>query len=136
MEGQRYLRLRSERRVATGENQPKAIVGNLAGVVIRRLDGGDQAAGSAYSTFQLFPGQRPMPNAVDGFVPGRLDNPGAGEFRYAGDRPLVHGSRKSFLRRLFRQVEVADEPDQGGDDPAPIRAVYFLNGRSGVRRHT
>ena len=38
-------------------------------------------------------------------------------------RPLVHGGRKGFLRRLFRQVEVADQPDQGGDDPAPIGAI-------------
>jgi len=32
------------------------------------------------------------------------------------------------LRILFGQIEVAEEPNQGGDDPAPIRAVDLLNG--------
>ena len=50
--------------------------------------------------------------------------------------PLVHGGRKGFLRRLFRQVEVADQPDQGGDNPAPIGAIDRFNRRGGFHRHT
>ena len=65
---------------------------------------------------------------------GGLDDPGARELGDAGSPPLVHGGRKGFLRRLFGQVEVADEADQGGDDPAPIGAINCFNGRGGVRR--
>ena len=77
-----------------------------------------------------------MPDAVDGLVPGGLDDPGARELGHAGRPPLVHGGRKGLLRRLFGQVEVAHQPDQGGDDPAPIGAIDCFNGRGGIRRHT
>ena len=33
-----------------------------------------------------------------------------GELGHAGVAPLVHGGRKCFLRSLFGQVEVADQP--------------------------
>ena len=49
--------------------------------------------------------------------------------------PLVDRGRKGFLRRLFGQVEIADQPDQGRDDPAPIGAINRLDSRVGVRRH-
>jgi len=41
---------------------------------------------------------------------------------------LVYGGCKGFLRRLFGEVEVADESNQGGDDPAPIGAIDRFNG--------
>ena len=53
----------------------------------------------------------------------------------AGDGPLFNGGRKSLLRRLFGHVEVAEESDQSGDDPAPIGAVNCINGGSCVRKH-
>ena len=77
-----------------------------------------------------------MPYAVDGFVAGGLDDPRTREFRHSGDAPLVHGRRKGLLRRLFRQVEVADEPDQRGDNPAPIGMVDSFNRGSGSIGHT
>ena len=101
-EGQRYLRLRSQRRVATGEDQPKAIVGNFAGIVIRLFDGADQAVGGIRFKFFLKP--RPAPDVVDGLVPGCLNDPCARELRDAGAAPLVHGRRKRFLRSLFGQI--------------------------------
>ena len=85
--------------------------------------------------FEFFLEPRPAADAVDGLVPGGLDDPGAGRIRDAGGPPLVHSGRKGFLRRLFGHVEVADEPNQRGDDPAPIGAIDRVNGCVGVWGH-
>ena len=37
--------------------------------------------------------------------------------------PLLHGGRERFLGRLFGRIEVAEEPNQGGDDPTPVGTV-------------
>lgn len=44
----------------------------------------------------------------------------------------VYGMRASRLRGLFGHVEVADEPDQGGDDPAPVGAIHRVDSRVGI----
>ena len=119
------LRLERQRRVAAGKDQPKAIVRDFARVVIRLLDGRDQPGRGVRFKFFLEP--RPTPDAVNGLMPGRLDDPCAWELRDAGDPPLVHSGGKGFLRRLFGHIEVADEPNQGGDDPAPIGAINRVN---------
>ena len=49
--------------------------------------------------------------------------------------PMIDRGRKGFLRRLFGQVEVADEPDQRRDDTAPIGAVEVVDGGGGVGGH-
>ena len=77
-----------------------------------------------------------MPQAVDGLVAGSLDDPGTGEIRHSGDAPLVNGGGKGLLRRLLREVEVANNTDQGGDDPAPIGVVDSFNRGGGSIGHT
>jgi len=47
---------------------------------------------------------------------------------HARDWPLIHGGGKGLLRRFFGEVEVTDKADQGGDNPAPIRAIQCFNG--------
>ena len=42
---------------------------------------------------------------------------------------------KGLLSRFFGQVEIADEPDQGGNDPAPIGAVDRLDDLGGLWGH-
>ena len=130
---QRDLRLERKRRVAASEDQPKAIVGDFVRVVIRVLRG--KARPGRGVRFKFFLEQGPAPDAVDGLVPGCLDDPCTWELRDAGGPPLVHSGRKGFLRRLFGQVEVADEPDQRGNDPAPVGAIDRVNDRVGVRGH-
>src|SRR5437867_3809175 len=61
--------------------------------------------------------------------------PGVRELGDAGGPPLVHRDRKGLLRRLFRDVEVPNEPDQGGDDPAPIGAIDRVDGGVCIRGH-
>ena len=116
------------------EDQAKAIVGDVARVELRRLDG--QARPRRGIGVQLLREPRPATDAVDGLVPGRLDDPGARELGDAGHPPLVDRGGKGFLRGLFRDVEVANQPDQGGDDPAPIGPIDRVDGRVCIRAHT
>ncbi len=46
--------------------------------------------------------------------------------------PLVHRGGEGLLGGLLGHVEVADEPDQGGDDPAPVGAIDEVDGSVGV----
>src|SRR5262249_4474140 len=103
------------------EDQPKTIVWDFTRVIIRLLHGSNQSGGDLRFEFLLEP--RPASDAVNGFVAGRLDYPFAWKLGDPDDGPLLNGRRKSLLRRLFGHVEIAEEPDQSGDDPAPIGAV-------------
>src|SRR5260370_15852772 len=106
--------------MATSKDQPKTIIEDFARVIIRVLDGWRQTGRGVRMEF--FRDPRSTPDAVDGLVPSRLDDPGSRGFRNAGHAPLVNGSRKGFLRRLFGHVEIADESNQRGDNPPPIEA--------------
>ena len=133
-EGQGDPCLERKRRVAAGEDQPKAIVPDFTPVVIRHFGSRHQPGRGVQ--FQLFREPRPAPDAVKGLMPSRLDQPCAWELRDAGAPPLVHGGGKGFLRRLFGEVEVAEEPNQRSDDPAPIGAINRVDGEACVLEHT
>ena len=132
-QGQRYLSFQSQRRVAAGEDQAKAIIGNFGAVVIRFFEGRTQLIEAVGLNLLLEP--RLATDVINGFVPGSLYDPGARELRDAGSPPLIHSGCKCFLGRLFGQVEIADQANQGGDDPAPIGAIQCFNGGRGIRRH-
>src|SRR5882762_9897189 len=85
--------------------------------------------------FQFFGEPRLAANAVDGLVPGRLDDPRARELGDPGGPPPVHGDCKCFLCGLFGDLEVAHEPNQRRDDPTPIGAIDCVDGRCNVRSH-
>ena len=120
--------------MATGKDKPKAVVGNFVGVVVRLNGGADEATGNV--SFEFLIEAFPAPDTVDRFVPCRLDNPGAWKLRDAGNPPLIYGCGKRFLGRLFGQVEVTDQADQDGNDPAPIGAVQGLDRLGSIERHT
>ncbi len=132
-QGQRHLRLRGQRRVATGENQAKAIVGDLLRVVVRLLR--RPAEARHYIGLQFFLKPPLPPHAVDGLVASRLDDPCSREFGHAGRRPLVHSGRKRFLSRLFGRIEVPEQPNQRGDDSAPVRAIQRFQGGGNLLGH-
>ena len=74
--------------MAAGEDQPQAIVGDFARVEVRLLDGRDRSGRG--ERLQLFREPRPAPDAVDGLVPGRLDDPCGGD---SGTPEVRHWSR-------------------------------------------
>ena len=107
--------------MATGKDQSKAIVGNLAGFVIRWFRG---VARRGYQIgFQLFPKPVLAADAIDSFVAGGLDEPGSREFGHSGIGPLVCRSRKGVLGSLFGGIKVSEESDEGGHNPAPVGPV-------------
>ena len=99
------LRLRRQRRVATGKDQPKALVGNLAGLIVGFSHLRSKLMGEL--RLNLLRKQGLAPETVDRLMARGLNDPCAREFRDAGLWPLVQSGRKCFLRILFRQIEVA-----------------------------
>ena len=61
--------------------------------------------------------------------------PQAGHWTWIAPRRLSAGG-KSLLGAFFGQIEVADQPDQGGHDTAPIRSINCFNGCSCVNEHS
>ena len=120
--------------MAAGEDQPQAIVGYLGRVEIRLRRGRD-GPGRDHGLDFLFKVPAP-PDAIDGFVPGRLDDPCARRVRNSGDTPLIEGRCKRFLRHLFGQIKVAKKPDQSGDNTPPIRAMQCVDRGVGFLKHT
>ena len=64
---------------------------------------------------------------VDGPVPGRGDQPGAGIVRHPGARPALRRDRERLGGGLLGQVEVAEVADQAGQHPAPLVAENLLD---------
>jgi hypothetical protein len=76
---------------------------------------------------RLNPDIRPKKRAPCG---GCQHDPCSSEIRDARGQPLIHPDRKGFLRRHFSHIEVAEERNQGREDPAPIGAINRVD--SGV----
>src|SRR5919109_412358 len=122
-----------ESRMAAGEEQPQAIVGDRAHV-ISLLD--RQRLQLTQQQLLLLAQGRLATNAVDCPVAGGGRDPGARVVGYPLRRPALEGNDEGVLNRLLRQVEVAENPDQGRDRPpglVPEQAVDDLRG-SAYRR--
>src|SRR6185437_3953627 len=102
-ERQRNLRLDPKRRMAAGKDQPQPVVGYLAKSVILRLLNPRPELRAIQ--FDLFLKPRPPPDRVYSLVARRLDDPRARKFRHSRRPPLVHRTRKRFLRNLFGKLE-------------------------------
>jgi hypothetical protein len=85
--------------------------------------------------FDLFFETSLAPQAIDGFVFGGLNDPGARRIGHAFSAPLIDSGGKRLLRGVFSQLEVAKLPDKSGHNAAPIRAVNLIDGRIGVGKH-
>ena len=127
---QRDLGVERQGRMAAGEDQSQPIVRDLARVVVGFLDGPVEPRRPV--CVERLGRLLPPPEAVDGLVAGRLDDPGARKLGHPRVAPLVNGGGKCFLGRLFGQIEVAQEPDERRHDPAPIRPVNGVDRGRGV----
>src|SRR5438552_8340873 len=65
----------------------------------------------------------PPPQAVDRPESAGRDQPCAGIGWYTIRGPALHRLRKGLLHRLLGQVEVTEQADQSGEDPARVGAV-------------
>jgi hypothetical protein len=100
--------------------------GIWSGIIVRLVD--DPGRFGRRVHVELLAELHPPPDPVDGLVPGGLDDPGARSLGNAGGGPLIDRRGKRLLRRVFRDVEIADLPDQGGDDAPPVRPIDGIDG--------
>ena len=118
---ERHLGLERERRMAAGEDELQALVGDrrLVHVVLHRLGHFEQTRLGQ---------QRPLaPQPVDRAVAGGRRQPRAGVARRAVARPALGGDREGLLSGLLGEVEVAEEADQGRQHAAPLGAEGLLD---------
>ena len=112
-QGQRHTRLRGERRVAAGEEQPQAIVGQGCVDRVVRL-----SRHQPLQLFQLVLVAALAAQAIDRPVASRADDPGAGVVRQPVARPALECDYERLLDRFLGEVEVAEDADQGRHRPA------------------
>ena len=106
-------------RMAAREHQAQPVVGD--GAHATRAGGRVPALLERRHGRQLLPflGQALLPaQSVDRLVPGGRGDPGAGVVRDAVRRPPLERHGERFLDGLLGQVEVAQDPDEGGDRPS------------------
>jgi hypothetical protein len=126
-----HLGLGGERRVAAGEEQLEPLVGDCVVVVHALL----QPFGSSEGPCGLGRLQQPglcsqdtlAAQPVDGAIAARGDQPGTRVVRRALPRPPLGGDRERFLSGILGTIEVAEEADQGSEDPPPLRAEDLLD---------
>ena len=124
---ERHAGLRRERRVAAGEDQFESLVVDGAGRP-------GQVFGVQQVSLPLLVAALVLASdAVDGLAVGGGGQPGAGVGRYAVDGPPLHGAGERLGRRLLGDVEVAEAPGQGGDQPRPLLVVRAGDRRPDVR---
>jgi hypothetical protein len=102
--------------MAAGEDELEALVGErrLVHGVLRDQRDLEQAG---------LRGERALAaDAVERPVAGGRDQPRSGARGDAVARPALRGDREGVLGGLLREVEVAEEADQGSEDPAPLLA--------------
>src|SRR5439155_972405 len=123
------LRLECERRVAAGEDQLEALVGEAALVchLVQNLGHGDE--------MRLRRERALAPDPVDGLVACRRDEPGAGIRRDAVSGPPFCGDRERLLGGFFGAVEIAEEAGEGRNDTSPLIAED-LPGQCSTRGRT
>ena len=129
-QGQRHLGGGGQRRVAAGEDQAEAVVVHGSHLLRGLVAVVDELGLGVAVVARRLPAQ-----AVDGPVAGGGDDPAAGVGRHAGGRPLLHGHRERVLDRLFGEVDVAEEADQGGDGTAELPAEGLLDLGVGTGLH-
>ncbi len=125
---QRHLGLGPERRVAAGEDELQALVGE-ARVFALFVHGVRHLQQSGLR------GQRAVAaDAVDREVAAGRDQPGARVGGLALARPALGGDGEGGLGGFLGEVDVAEEADQGGEDPSPLAAEDALDQRATTGR--
>ena len=75
-------------------------------------------------------------SGVDGLEASGRDQPGARIGGHAVARPLLHRRHERLVHRLLGAVEVAEQPDERGQDTARLGAIDRFDGRSRVHHPT
>ena len=132
-------RLRRERRVAAREDQPQLVVGDRMHLVLRRHEhrrgraiGVERRVARDDLGLVCEPPRPPDP--VDRPVAGRRRDPRPRVVGDPVDRPVLERHHVRVGDRLLREVEVAQDPDEGRERPAVVLAEGEGDGVVGVGR--
>ena len=110
--------------MTTGEDQPKALVGNLLHVISQAFERAQLLGLSRLDSSNAFSSQ-----PIDCLVACRENDPARGIVRDPTGRPGAQGLHEGLLDSLFSQVEAAGRSNQGRDRPsrlAPEQEVEIL----------
>ena len=120
-ERQRHLRVQRQRRMTTREDQPQPIVLDLV------LAGGLGIQRARVEPFGELSERgskaRAAPHAVDRLEAAGGHEPRARVARHAVARPLLDRRRKGIVHRLFGEIEIAEQADQGCEHTPRVGAV-------------
>jgi hypothetical protein len=107
--------------VAAGEDQPQLVVlDTLIGLLCRVSGVGDELLDET----RLRPIEAGAPpHSVDGLEAAGRHEPRPRIGRHAFPRPLFHCRGKGIVQCLLGNLEVAEQPDQGGENATRVGAV-------------
>ena len=125
-QGQGDAGLGFKRRVAAGEDQAQAFVGDHFGILLGLVAGQD---GQGLGLGGVAGGAA---QAVDGLAEGDADQPGLGALGHAGLGPMHKGRSGGVLQRILGQLEIAHAGDQGSKDAPPVGAQGNSQGSGGI----
>jgi hypothetical protein len=111
--------------MAASEDQLQTLVGDRAVVEVELVHGGGQSIVSEQPRLVL---QRPLASdAVNRAVAPGGHQPGHGVLRRPLTGPPLGRDRKRLLGGFLGEVDVAEEADQGREDPAPLALEDLLD---------
>ena len=115
--------------MATGEDEAQLIVGDRLLLHIgRALVGGKRC--DLLRVILERREARPAPDAVDRLEAAHGHEPRRRLLRHPLLRPLLESGAKGFVQGFLRDVEIAQMPDQGGEDLARFRAIDGIHRRA------
>lgn len=115
--------------MATGEDQPEALVRDPLDVVSQALERAQLRSFLSFESADAFPSQ-----AIDRLIAGSEDNPSCWVVRNAPCRPSTESLNECFLDGLFSQVEAAGCSNQGCDRPSRLAAEQEVEVVTGFGR--
>src|SRR5262249_50647362 len=110
--------------MAAGENQPKPVV--LDALVVQRRGGA--LVGVEMLGNDLLRSKPPFPtHGINPLEPARGNQPSAWIGRYPLFRPPLQGGSEGVVQRVLGKIEVTQQADQRGENPARIRAIKCVD---------
>src|SRR5215213_540884 len=119
--------------MTAGKDQTQTIVGNLAWIEVWSLD--DWLGTEVRVGFEFFLKTCLASQAIDGFVFGCLNNPGARRLGNSVSAPLIDGGGEGVLGSVFGKFKITKLTYQSCNNPAPVRSVHCVNSNVRVRKH-
>ena len=111
--------------MAASEDQPQPVSLDLHVIGLAERSGGWLEGGGARRERGIETDT--TAHGIDGFEAACRHEPGSGMRWHPIPRPLLHCRREGFVQSFFSQVEVAQQSDKGGKNPARLRAVDVIH---------